>query len=97
VAGFDAEFDAVDSPVRLWGDAHVASRIIDDLPSRPKSVWGRAESGVGEMRISKSVLAWTLTRSGIDAHAMRPPAGGRAPGRAAGCAVAESDRSAAEA
>jgi hypothetical protein len=37
---------------------------------------------------SNSIIAWLLERAGIDAAAVAPPSGGRAPGWAAGVAVA---------
>jgi hypothetical protein len=37
---------------------------------------------------SNSVVAWLLTRAGIDADAIRPPTGGRAPGWRAGIVAA---------
>jgi hypothetical protein len=37
---------------------------------------------------SNSVIAWLLARAGLSAETVRPPPGGRAPGWAAGVAVA---------
>jgi hypothetical protein len=37
---------------------------------------------------SNSVIAWLLARSGLPTDAIRPPAGGRAPGWQAGLVVA---------
>ena len=84
--------DAVDSPVHLSDDATVAMRILEVLPTIPTPVWGRDEAGVGDMWNSNSVIAWALTRSGIDAASLRPPNGGRAPGWSAGCAIASTPR-----
>jgi hypothetical protein len=80
--------DAVDSPVRLIDDVDVASRILALLPTIPTPIWGRDEAGTGEMWNSNSVIAWALTSSGIDTTDLAPPAGGRAPGWAAGRVVA---------
>ncbi len=52
----------------------------------PDGVWGRDESGIGEMRTSNSVIAWVLARSGSVPDRSRPPAGGAPPaGRLASC------------
>jgi hypothetical protein len=56
--------------------------------SVPLPVWGRDELGTGEMWNSNSVIAWLLARSGVETEAIRPPAGGRAPGWDAGLLVA---------
>ena len=80
--------EAVDSPIRLTEDEQVARRVLATVPSVPTPVWGRDELRTGEMWNSNSVVAWTLARSGIDASAILPPAGGRAPGWSAGLAVA---------
>ena len=37
---------------------------------------------------SNAIIAWVLSRSGIDAATVMPPRGGRAPGWAAGLEVA---------
>lgn len=54
----------------------------------PCDLWGRDELAAGERWNSNSVISWLLARSGLPAHAIRPPAGGRAPGWEAGLAVA---------
>ncbi len=58
------------------------------MPSVPTPVWGRDELGAGEMWNSNSVIAWVLTRSGLQAKAGQPPHHGRAPGWDAGVTVA---------
>ena len=83
--------DAIASPVRVSDDVALAQRILDLLPTIPTPVWGRDESGAGEMWNSNSVISWVLTRSGADLAAVRPPAGGRAPGWDAGLAIAARD------
>lgn len=79
---------AVGGPVCVSTDEDVAKRIIEVLPGVPTAVWGRDEVGAGDMWNSNSVLSWALTRSGVDTDGLRPPAGGRAPGWAAGRLVA---------
>jgi hypothetical protein len=80
--------EAVDSPRRLGADADQARRVLEAVSQVPTPVWGRDESGAGEMWNSNAVIAWVLERSGIDAASIRPPAGGRAPGWQAGIVVA---------
>ena len=80
--------EAVDSPRRLTGDATLARRLLDLVPAVPPLVWGRDESGAGEMWNSNSLISWLLTCSGIDAESVRVPANGRAPGWQAGIVVA---------
>ncbi len=80
--------EAVDSPRRLCSDEDGARRVLDLVARVPTPVWGRDELGTGEMWNSNSVIAWVIERSGIDAGAIRPPAGGRAPGWQAGVVVA---------
>ncbi len=82
--------EAVDSPVHLTTDAEIASRILELLPTIPTPVWGRDEAATGDMWNSNSVIAWVLTRSGVDMDQLRPPPRGRAPGWSAGRTVAES-------
>jgi hypothetical protein len=80
--------EAVDSPRRLTEDPVVARRVLDLAPAVPTHVWGRDESGAGEMWNSNSVISWLLVQAGLDAGSVGPPAGGRAPGWTAGVAVA---------
>jgi hypothetical protein len=54
-------------------------------------VWGRDESRAGEMWNSNSVIAWLTARADLDADAIQPPVGGRAPGWNAGLVVAYRD------
>ena len=79
--------DAVGSPIGLTDDLAVARRILELLPSIPTPVWGRDQLRTGEMWNSNSVVAWVLTRSGIDTEGIRPPNHGRAPGWNAGITV----------
>jgi hypothetical protein len=80
--------EAIGGPVRLTDDPEVARRVLDVLSSIPTPTWGRDEFATGEMWNSNSITSWTLTRSGIDVAAIRPPTGGRAPGWHAGTVVA---------
>ena len=80
--------EAVDSPRRLSDDEACSRRVLELVPRVPTPVWGRDELRAGEMWNSNSVIAWTLTRGGIDAGSIAPPAGGRAPGWRAGVVVA---------
>lgn len=80
--------EAVESPLRLAADAAAARRLLELVPAVPRPVWGRDELRLGEMWNSNSVVAWLLVRSGVDVAAIRPPAGGRAPGWGAGVAAA---------
>ncbi len=80
--------EAVDSPRRLVEDEDCARRVLATVPQVPTPVWGRDELGTGEMWNSNSIISWVIARSGIDADAIQPPAGGRAPGWHAGVMVA---------
>ena len=80
--------EAVASPVRLSTDVAVARRLIELVPALPTPVWGRDELAAGEMWNSNSVISWLLASSGLDVDEIAPPAGGRAPGWAAGLVMA---------
>lgn len=80
--------EAVDSPRRLRDDPECARRVLELVASVPTPVWGRDELGAGEMWNSNSVMAWIITRAGLDIDAIQPPLGGRAPGWHAGVTVA---------
>jgi hypothetical protein len=79
--------EAVDSPRGLTVDVAIA-RLLEIVPSVPTYVWGRDELRVNDMWNSNSLVAWLLACSGIDADAVLPPAGGRAPGWHAGLVAA---------
>jgi len=83
--------EAVGSPVRVADDLPTARRILDLLPSIPTPVWGRNELDAGDMWNSNSIIAWVLSRSGVEVAAVVPPSGGRAPGWNAGVVVAVRD------
>jgi hypothetical protein len=80
--------EAVDSPRRLSDDEERARHLLEIVPRVPTPVWGRDELGTGEMWNSNSVIAWIISSVGLDAAAIKPPAGGRAPGWNAGVVVA---------
>jgi hypothetical protein len=80
--------EAVASPRRLTGEEDRARRLLDLVGQVPTPVWGRDELATGEMWNSNSVVAWLLERSGLPTDAIRPPAGGRAPGWQAGLVTA---------
>lgn len=79
---------AVESPRSLSSDDAVARRVLALAPRVPTPVWGRDELHAGEMWNSNSLIAWVLERAGLDAGAIAPPLGGRAPGWRAGVEVA---------
>jgi len=72
--------DAVASPLMVSDDPDLAQRLLCLVPTVPSLVWGRDESNTGEMWNSNSVVAWLLSRTGLDADGLEPPAGGRVPG-----------------
>ena len=80
--------EAVESPQILSTDPGVASQVLDQVAKVPILVWGRDERGTGEMWNSNSVIAWALSRSGLDASSISPPQDGRAPGWRAGVVLA---------
>jgi hypothetical protein len=83
---------AVDSPRRVSADRHRARQILDLAPGFPPRTWGRDEQHTGDMWNSNSLIAWLLIRTGHDdVDAVRPPAGGRAPGWSAGLVAARRD------
>jgi hypothetical protein len=81
--------ETVDSPRRLSDQEQLARRVLEVVPQVPTPVWGRDQLGTGEIWNSNSVIAWVITRSGIDPEAIQPPHGGRAPGWSAGVVVAQ--------
>lgn len=80
--------EAVASPVQLSDDLACARRLLELVPQVPTPAWGRDELGAGEMWNSNSTISWLVARSGLDAEAISPPRGGRAPGWRAGIVVA---------
>lgn len=80
--------EAVGGAHRISDDLPSVRGVLDVLPRVPTPVWGRDELRAGEMWNSNSIVAWTLTRAGLDLADVRPPPGGRAPGWHAGITVA---------
>lgn len=80
--------EAVASPVRVTDDPATVTALLEVLKQVPPLVWGRDELGTGDMWNSNSVVAWALACTGHDMNAIRPPAGGRAPGWRAGLVLA---------
>lgn len=80
--------EAVESPRRLSASLDSARRLLALVPELPTPVWGRDELRAGEMWNSNSVISWLIVRSGLDADAVQPPKGGRAPGWRAGIVIA---------
>lgn len=74
----------------LSEDEGQAREVIDLVATVPPLVWGRADENAGEMWNSNSVISYLLTRAGVDAGALLPPEGGRAPGWKAGVLIARS-------
>ncbi len=79
---------AITGPVRVADDADKARRILELVSAVPTPVWGRDELRTGDMWNSNSVIAWLLTRAGVDTADVAPPSDGRAPGWSAGVVVA---------
>ena len=80
--------EAVESPHCLSTDPACARRLLELVPQVPTPVWGRDELGTGEMWNSNSVISWLIARAGLGVESIRLPHRGRAPGWAAGIAVA---------
>ena len=81
---------AVGGAQTLTENERVAHRVLELAPAFPTAVWGRDEFGTGDMWNSNSLIAWLLSRAGIPAAGLALPPNGRAPGWAAGLAVAAS-------
>jgi len=79
--------EAIDA-VALSTDGRVARDVLALTAEVPCLVWGRTPPGCPEMWNSNSVVAWILTRAGIQNADARLPAGTRAPGWQTGVEVA---------
>ncbi|MGZ6682406.1 MAG: hypothetical protein ACXVFK_19575 [Solirubrobacteraceae bacterium] len=88
--------EAVDSPRPLSRDPACARRLLELVADVPLPTWGRDAFDAGDMWNSNSVVAWLIARSGIEAEAIAPPAGGRAPGWRAGLVAAQRQQRSAE-
>jgi len=80
---------AVDSPVDLAANESQARALLALVPECPTPVWGRDDLGTGDMWNSNSLVAWLLTRVGLQGEEIAPPQGGRAPGWRAGVLAAK--------
>ena len=74
---------APEPPVLFEMAGSEASALLARVPQVPRLVWGAKMPG-GDMWNSNSLISWLLQTSGIDAAALYPPRGGRAPGWRAG-------------
>lgn len=83
----DAE-KAAGGPRTVSTELEHAHRLLELTAFVPALTWGRDELQTGEMWNSNSVIAWLLAGSGLPVEAIHPPDGGRAPGWAAGLAIA---------
>jgi hypothetical protein len=88
LGGVIPDAGAAVATIRRSVDAATAQLLVDLVASLPPATWGRDELGAGEMWNSNSITAWLLVRSGIGVAGFDLPAGGRAPGWAAGAVVA---------
>ncbi|PJJ62309.1 hypothetical protein [Compostimonas suwonensis] len=77
---------AVGEPAVLTRDADTVRRLLERVPQVPTLTWGRIVRPTGDMWNSNSLISWLLAGVGIPAE-LHPP-NGRAPGWAAGLAVA---------
>ena len=77
-------------------DAARAAAVLRRVPEVPALVWGRDQLAAGEMWNSNSLVAWLLAGTGHEMAAIHPPQGGRAPGWAAGLALAGSEQQSAK-
>ncbi|HEX7246838.1 MAG TPA: hypothetical protein VF351_01925 [Actinomycetota bacterium] len=80
--------EAVASPQRVSADAARAQQLLGLVPSVPALTWGRDELHTGDMWNSNSLISWLLATSGHRLDLVEMPRNGRAPGWAAGLAVA---------
>jgi hypothetical protein len=80
---------AADGPVRTTDDPERAEGVLRMLRRVPALTWGRDELRAGEIWTSNSMVARVLAGTGHDMASLRPPRGGRAPGRNAGLALAD--------
>ncbi len=71
----------------LAADDDRVHQLLGLVPDVPVLTWGRDESRTGEMWNSNSLVSWLLALSSLPVD-LEPPRDGRAPGWAAGVAVA---------
>lgn len=80
--------DAVAAPILLTEEPAIATAVLDSVHEVPPLTWGRTVSAARDMWNSNSLVSWLLQTAGLDAAALQPPVGCRAPGWRAGIAVA---------
>lgn len=78
---------AVGGPVTVAEDEETARAVLRHLHAVPALTWGRQVPPTADMWNSNSVVAWLLAASRVPTADLAPPAGGRAPGWAAGLAL----------
>ena len=83
--------EAVASPQRMSTDGVHARRLLDLVTDFPTLTWGRDELHTGDMWNSNSLISWLLATSGHQLDLVEMPFHGRAPGWAAGLALAGRD------
>lgn len=83
---------AVGGAQRASSEAARSAAVLCRVREAPALVWGRDQLAAGEMWNSNSLVAWLLAGTGHEMSAIRPPRGGRAPGWAAGLALAGSEQ-----
>ena len=84
---------AVGGPVWLSDRPEAARRLLDAVPDTPALTWGRDDLRTGAMWNSNSLIAWLITRAGLDAATVHPPQDGRAPGWRSGVVAAQANAS----
>jgi hypothetical protein len=80
--------EAVGGLTRVAEDTVRTVAVLEAVSTFPCSTWGRDELKTGDMWNSNSLVAWALTRGGVDVSSVTPPTGGRAPGWSAGVIAA---------
>jgi hypothetical protein len=78
---------AVGGAVTVATDNATAQSLLQHTRQVPALTWGRQVPTSGDMWNSNSLVAWLLGVSGVPLTDPSPPAGGRAPGWAAGVAL----------
>lgn len=80
---------AVGGPVTVADDEESARTILRHIREVPALTWGRQVKPSRDMWNSISLVSWLLAVSQVPIADLSPPAGGRAPGWAAGLALIE--------
>lgn len=80
---------AVGGPVTVADDEESARTILRHIREVPALTWGRQVKPSRDMWNSNSLVSWLLAVSQAPIADLSPPAGGRAPGWAAGLALIE--------